>query len=424
MHVRQIVLTNFRNYRHLEVSLTPGTTILYGPNAAGKSSFLEALAMLATTRSPRASAEREVIHWGARAELGLPPFARLVARVERRDGPLTVELAIQRVIDAQGQLSMRCQKRFLVNRRAVRAREAAGRLQVVLFEPEDLNLITGSPARRRRYLDTTLMQSDGAYWQALQRYTRVVAQRNRLLARWREQAPPAGAREEMAFWNRELVQSGTYLILARQRLVTALNPLLGEIHDRLSGFPSQLQMAYLHQVPCNPQEDSESVAYAFRQALERAWPRELERGMTLLGPHRDDLGFTLQAMDLATYGSRGQQRTVTLALKLAEVEWLRERSGEAPVVLLDDVLSELDPQRRAYLQGWLLEGRCQVIITSADLQVFHALVREQAAVYHLAAGEWSASSGPEADVPGAVGGSAPAAGAADGGATSQSPAGR
>jgi len=388
MHIEHVTLTNFRNYRHLEVSLSPGTIILCGPNAAGKSSFLEALVMLATTRSPRAGAEREVIHWNAPAELGLQPFARIAGRVQRQDGLLVVEVAVQRVLDGQGQVSGRCQKRFLVNRRPVRAREAAGRLQVVLFEPEDLNLITGSPARRRRYLDMALMQSDVRYWQALQRYQRVLLQRNRLLQRWQGKALPAGAREEVAFWNREMVQSGAYLIVARQRLVNMLGPLLEQAHARLAGAPARLEMAYRHHVPCDPGEDTAGVAYAFRRALEEIWPRELDRGMTLLGPHRDDLAFSLAEKDLAVYGSRGQQRTVILALKLAQVEWMRQQSGEWPVVLLDDVLSELDPQRRAYLQGWLLEGRCQVVVTATDLQVFRPILLQQAAVYRVQAGTW------------------------------------
>lgn len=393
MYIQHIILTNFRNYRHLEAALSPGVTILCGSNAAGKSSFLEALVMLATTRSPRAGAEREVIHWNAPAELGLPPFARVAGRVQRQEELLVLELAVQRVLDAQGQPSGRCQKRFLVNRRPVRAREMAGRLQVVLFEPEDLNLITGSPARRRRYLDMALMQSDVRYWQALQRYQRVLLQRNRLLHRWQGQALPGGAREEVAFWNREMVQSGAYLVVARQRLVTTLGPLLEEMHARLAGAPARLEMAYRHHVPCNPREDVEGVAYAFRQALERIWPREVERGMTLMGPHRDDLTFSLEDKDLAIYGSRGQQRTVILALKLAQVEWLRQQSGQWPVVLLDDVLSELDPERRAYLQGWLLEGRCQVVVTATDLQVFRPILLQQAAVYRVVAGAWERGEG-------------------------------
>jgi DNA replication and repair protein RecF len=388
MHILTVNLTNFRSYRHLAASLAPGTTILYGPNASGKSSFLEALAMLATTRSPRAGAEREVIHWDTPMELGIAPFARVVARVQRADGPVQVELSIQRAVDAAGQLTGRCQKRFTINRRQVRARDAAGRLQVVLFEPEDLNLITGSPGRRRRYLDMTLIQADTRYAQALSRYTRVVAQRNQLLHRWHNEAVPAGAREQVAFWNREMVQNGAILMTARNRLVVTLNPPLAEMHSRLAGTAQPFRLTYQHHVDCDPAQDEESVAYAFRQALAQVWPREVERGMTLVGPHRDDLAFHLGEMDLATYGSRGQQRTATLALKLAQVTWLYEQSGEAPVVLLDDVLSELDPARREHLQGWLLEGGNQVLITATDLGDFVPIIRERATVYRLEGGVW------------------------------------
>lgn len=389
MHLTRVQLTNFRTYRHLEVALPPGTTLLCGSNAAGKSSFLEAIFMLATTHSPRAGADREVIHWDAAAELGVPPFARVTGRVQRPAGPLSLELVIQRQVDSQGGLTGRCQKRFSVNKRAVRAREAAGRLQVVLFEPEDLNLITGSPARRRHYLDVTLMQADPRYWQALQRYQRVLLQRNQLLRRWREAGAPPSAREEIAFWNREMVQYGAYLIVARQHLVSTLAPTLERLHAQLAGAPDRLAMSYIPQIPCSPDEDEEGVAYAFRQALATSWSRELEQGHAQVGPHRDDLGFTLGEMDLAVYGSRGQQRTATIALKLAQVEWLRQQSGEEPVVLLDDVLSELDPERRGYLQGWLLEGGYQVVVTATDLQVFRPITLEQATIYRVEAGRWT-----------------------------------
>jgi DNA replication and repair protein RecF len=326
-------------------------------------------------------------------ELGIPPFARIAARVQREEGPLAVELVVQRLLDPQGALTGRCQKRFLVNRRPARAREAAGRLLVVLFEPEDLNLISGSPARRRRYLDMTLVQADPRYAQALQRYTRVVTQRNGLLRRWRGQAAPAGTREQLSFWNREMVQSGAILMAARQNLVATLQPLLLAMHDKLAGAAAPLRLAYLPQVPCAPDQDEESIAYAFRQALGTVWTRELERGMTLLGPHHDDLSFSLGKVDLAVYGSRGQQRTATLALKLGQVEWLRQQSGENPVVLLDDVLSELDGERRGYLQGWLLEGAGQVVVTATDLQSFLPVVLERADIYRLAGGEWSQEKG-------------------------------
>lgn len=389
MQIASVDLANFRNYRRLQAPLSPGTTILHGPNASGKSSFLEALTMLATTRSPRAGAEREVIRWDAPLELGIPPFARVAARVLREDGPLTVELVVQRVLDPQGNLTGRCQKRFLVNRRPVRAREAAGRLLAVLFEPEDLNLITGSPARRRRYLDMTLVQADPRYAQALQRYTRVVTQRNGLLRRWQGQPVPAGAREQLAFWNREMVQNGAVLVAARRRLVSTLQPLLRAMHDKLAGAAPPLRLDYLPHIPSAPDQDEESIAYAYRQAVGDAWKQELERGMTLLGPHRDDLAFSLGEMDLAVYGSRGQQRTATLSLKLAQVEWLHGQSGEMPVVLLDDVLSELDAERRGYLQSWLLEEGGQVVVTATDLQDFSPLVLGRAVVYRLAEGEWA-----------------------------------
>ncbi|MGC8873566.1 MAG: DNA replication/repair protein RecF, partial [Chloroflexia bacterium] len=223
----------------------------------------------------------------------------------------------------------------------------------------------------------------------LLRYHQVVLQRNHLLRRWREGGPPPGAREEAAFWNREMVEHGSYLIAARARFVSDLAPLLEHLHLQLSGTAERLRMVYRPQVPCPPEADEPGIAFAYRQALASVWPREVELGQSLLGPHRDDLAFSLDKNDLATYGSRGQQRTATIALKLAQVEWLRRQSGEAPLVLLDDVLSELDPARRGYLQGWLLEGGYQVVLTATDLGSFSPITLEQSTVYRVESGRWT-----------------------------------
>jgi len=239
------------------------------------------------------------------------------------------------------------------------------------------------------------MQADPRYWQSLQRYQRVLLQRNRLLRRWREAGAPPSAREEVSFWTQEMVQHGAYLIVARRRLVTTLAPTLDRLHAQLAGASQRLSLSYCPQVRCSPDDDEESVAYTFRQALAAAWPRELDQGYTLVGPNRDDLGFALGEMDLGVYGSRGQQRTATIALKLAQVEWLRQQSGEEPVVLLDDVLSELDPERRGYLQGWLLEGGHQVVVTTTDLQVFLPIILGQATIYRVEAGRWALQGMPQ-----------------------------
>ena len=172
-------------------------------------------------------------------------------------------------------------------------------------------------------------------------------------------------------------------------MIQELTPHLEQLHGRLSGETEPLALTYLPQIPSSPQDDKESVAYTFRQEMAARWDQEKKRGMTLIGPHREDCSFLLGQMDLDIYGSRGQQRTATIALKLAQVEWLRVQSGETPVVLLDDVLSELDPERQRYLQMWLLEGDCQVFVTTTTLENFQPIALEQGTVFRIEAGRWT-----------------------------------
>ncbi|HEX5692032.1 MAG TPA: AAA family ATPase, partial [Roseiflexaceae bacterium] len=186
MHVSHLTLRDFRNYDRLELKLDPGTTLFYGPNAAGKTTILEALFYLATTRSPRAGADRELVRWDAQGDIGVPPFARLVCDVQRNDGKVRLEVVVQRRTDDDGQLIGTSVKTVRVDRKAVRALDLVGNLRVVLFTPADLALITGGPAERRRYLDVTLSQLDGRYVRTLSHYQKVVQQRNSLLRAWRE----------------------------------------------------------------------------------------------------------------------------------------------------------------------------------------------------------------------------------------------
>src|SRR5919205_3186599 len=230
MYVSQLSLRNFRNYRELELPLQPGTTLFYGPNAAGKTTILEALFYLATTRSPRASADRELVRWDAEGDIGVLPFARIACDVRRSDGKVRLEVIVQRRADDDGQLLGASVKTVRVDRKAVRALDLVGNLRVVLFTPADLALVTGGPAERRRYLDVTLSQLDGRYVRTLSHYQKVVQQRNSLLRAWRERRrPQRGADDELAFWDRELALSGAYVLHERIAAVAELNRLVGPL---------------------------------------------------------------------------------------------------------------------------------------------------------------------------------------------------
>jgi DNA replication and repair protein RecF len=374
MHINHLTLRDFRNYDRLELKLEVGTTLFYGPNAAGKTTILEALFYLATTRSPRAGADRELVRWDAEGDIGVPPFARLVCDVLRADGKVRLEVVVQRRADDDGQLLGASVKTVRVDRKAVRALDLVGNLRVVLFTPADLALVTGGPAERRRYLDVTLSQLDGRYVRTLSHYQKVVQQRNSLLRAWRERRRPLrAADDELAFWDRELALSGAYVLRERLAAVADLNRLVGPIFCQVTAGAQPLIATYQSSVAgFGAQHDERGIEQAFLAHLARLRDDEIGRGQTLIGPHRDDVAFAMNGVGIGVYGSRGQQRSATLALKLGEAELMRARTGDAPVLLLDDLLSELDAERRAHLLAVIGRSDQQTLLTATGLEDFDA----------------------------------------------------
>jgi DNA replication and repair protein RecF len=388
MRVINLNMRDFRNYDRLDLKLDVGTTLFYGPNAAGKTTILEALFYLATTRSPRAGADRELVRWEAQGDIGVPPFARLVCEVQRLDGKVRLEVVVQRRADDEGQLLSTSVKTVRVDRKAVRALDLVGNLRVVLFTPADLALVTGGPSERRRYLDVTLSQLDGRYVRTLSHYQKVVQQRNSLLRSWRERRRPVrGADDELAFWDRELALSGAYVLRERLAAVADLNGLVGPIFCEVTAGSHPLVGTYLSSVAgFEGVPEERAIEQAFLAHLLRLRDDEIGRGQTLIGPHRDDLSLTMNGISIGAYGSRGQQRSATLALKLGESELMRARTGEAPVLLLDDLLSELDAQRRAHLLAVISRDDQQTLLTATGLEDFDAAFLARAKKVRVEAG--------------------------------------
>jgi DNA replication and repair protein RecF len=378
MRVRRLQLADYRNFPRLDFSLPTGPVVVVGGNAQGKSNLLEAVYLLSTMRSPRADSDGELIRRQAAQPAGAPPLARLVAEVDGHGGPLRLEMV---VVARGGDLGSsaarpagvpRANKVVRVNGVAKRLADAVGQLNAVLFTAHDMEVIDGPPSLRRRYLDITISQVDGGYLRALQRYAKVVLQRNHLLKRVQE---GSARREEMAFWSQELVREGSYVIRARALTVAALGPLAAAAHAALTEGQEELELVYQPQLggavdglQAASLSEGELTA-AFAQVVARWGEREIAAGVSLLGPHRDDLLFDLDGISAATFASRAQQRTVALALRLAEARYLLERRGESPVLLLDDVLSELDGRRRAAVLAAIADYE-QVLVTATDLDRF------------------------------------------------------
>jgi DNA replication and repair protein RecF len=359
MRLTHLSLHNFRNYVRLDLSLPPGVTLLQGDNAQGKTNLLEAIYYLATSRSPHAGADRELVNWLAVEEEPLP-YARLVGRVARGAG----EVAIEITLTQQANHQTRYRKQIRLNGVAKRAMDLLGQLNVVLFLPDDIALVSGSPSGRRRYLDATLCQIDPVYCRTLSRYNQIITQRNALLRDLRDRG---GDPSQLAFWSERLVEHGSYLVSRRWRALLALDELAHRVHSQLTDGGEQLHLCYVPSVEMEGPGDADDVARAFQAQVEDLRRREVAAGMTLVGPHRDEVRFLVNDVDAGVYGSRGQQRTAALALKLAEVDLMRTETGEYPVLLLDDVLSELDEHRRRFLMRNLEDGAEQAIITTTDL---------------------------------------------------------
>jgi DNA replication and repair protein RecF len=393
MRVQHLSLTNFRLYARLEVDLPAGPLILTGANAQGKTSLLEALYYLATGQSHHAASDRQLINFLALREA--QPFAKIVAEVTpaRR---LEIRIVQEPTNHADGRL----RKDVFVNGVKKRVSDLAGLVRVVLFLPQDLALIEGSPSDRRRYLDTALCQVDTAYNFALAEYGKVLSQRNALLKLLQEQG---GVDTQLDFWDEKLSEHGALILAARAAALADLEAQAAAIHRDLTAGADSLRLAYHPAfdpaaapegqmgLPLNVPVHRTGIPASEIQAgllekLRATRAEEVARGMTLSGPHRDEIRFLANGVDLGTYGSRGQARTAVLALKLAEVEWMRAKSGEWPILLLDEVLAELDAHRRRDLLARLAAAE-QCVMTTTDLNLFPSAFKERVTVWQVEAGQ-------------------------------------
>jgi DNA replication and repair protein RecF len=404
MYLTHLSLTNFRNYIRLKLDLPSGPVLLRSDNAQGKTNLLEAIYFLATTRSTFARAERQLVNWQAMEQDPLP-FARLEGHAQRNKGTFQVDITL--LPGEKGTV----RKEMRLNGVKKRALDVVGQLNAVIFLPEDIELVTGSPSVRRRYLDATLCQVDSAYCRALAQYNKVLAQRNALLKQLSERTKDTTQNgrddDQLLFWDEQLADHGALLIVRRQESIAELDN-LGRNRYRLLG--DQQEVFRLHYAPSfDPQhrplldyqrplsleellpsaQTSPSVPEvieAFKLHLRQARREEIARGVTVVGPHRDDVHFTVDGVDMTVYGSRGQQRTTALALKLAEVDLMIQTTGESPVLLLDDVMSELDANRRARVMGMVV-GVEQAILTTTDWTDFTDEFHAQAHLLQITAGQ-------------------------------------
>jgi DNA replication and repair protein RecF len=373
------MLEGFRNYPALVLELGAGMHVFAGANAQGKTNLLEAVYLTATGRSPRTNQEAEMIGWDAEV-------ARVTGEFESATrGAFTVEVSLGRKGNAEdGKRGGTAQKRIKVNGAPRTPADLAGLVPVVLFLVEDLEIVRGEPARRRDFLDNDLSAMSRTYAWALRQYTRVVEQRNRLLKDIRDGQGDAG---ELWAWNDQLALYGGRLMEMRLRFLADLNPVSVPVYQGLTASSQGMSLVYRREWgdPAAAPDTRDAYTTLILDALEEVAADEMRRGSSLVGPHRDDVTFLVDGKDVRQFGSQGEQRTAALALRVAEFMLLTRLLHEPPVLLLDDILSELDRTRRAALLDHLA-AVAQVIVTTTDVDAAGLPARPDVTLYRVADG--------------------------------------
>jgi len=396
LYLKHLSLTNFRNFARLDIDVPRRAVLLVGSNAQGKTSLLEAIYFLSTFSSFQTHTDRQLVNFhAARESLAV---ARLVADYQRGKKAHRIEVRI--IVEAVGPLGQRARKEILLDGVKRGANEVIGHFNALLFIPQMSQVIEGGPEDRRRYLNLALAQAIPNYAKYLSDYHAALTQRNALLKQLDERG---GDSSQLDYWDKSLVDSGAQLILWRIHSIQELERLAARAHHRLTRGKEVLRLAYDPAYDPLPRPagqialkldapvdrsalDLDAIKTGFAEALRKLRPEEISRGVTTIGPQRDELRFLANGIDLGDYGSRGQGRTAFLALKLAEVAWMKERTGEWPVILLDEVMAELDAERRADLLSALQQTE-QSLLTTTDLTPFNAEFTQSATLWQVKDGK-------------------------------------
>ncbi|WP_017725792.1 DNA replication/repair protein RecF [Halalkalibacterium ligniniphilum] len=360
MYIKTLTLRHYRNYEQLEVAFQQNVNVILGENAQGKTNAIEAIYLLAMAKSHRTPRDKELIRWDE-------AFAKIEGSFEKRNGPLSLDV----VISTKG-------KKVKVNGlEQRRLSDYIGAVNVVMFGPEDLNLVKGSPQIRRRFLDMELGQMSPIYLHKLATYQKILQQRNSLLKNLQGQRQ-TGPNTMLDVLTEQLIGTAIEVTKKRFEFLQLLQGWAEEIHREISRGKEALTVTYLPSVDVSEGANLSKIEEAFYQEYEAKKEREVQRGTTLFGPHRDDLAFSVNEKDVQTYGSQGQQRTTALSLKLAEIELMKETVGEYPILLLDDVLSELDDYRQSHLLH-AIQHKVQTFVTTTSVDgIDHQTLREAA----------------------------------------------
>jgi len=339
MIIKSLKLKNFRNYNLLNLEFDSATNIFYGDNAQGKTNILESIYLGSTTKSHRGTKDRDIIKFEEEE-------SHIELIIDKKGVPFQIDMHLKK----------NAPKGIAINKHSIRkASELCGIVNIVFFSPEDLNIIKNGPAERRRFMDAELAQIDKIYLNNLLNYNRIVNQRNKLLKNGKSKDE---IEETLDIWDKQLVTYGNLLIDRRKIFIDLVNKIISNVHKKLTGNKEDIILKY----------ESGLGSLDFKQALQKNRARDLKFKSTSCGPHRDDIGFFINGLDIRKFGSQGQQRTTALSLKLSEIDLVKQITGDKPILLLDDVLSELDKSRQNYLLD-SIDG-IQTLITCTGVEEF------------------------------------------------------
>ena len=389
-YLSRLGLTNYRNFRQVEIELPLGVSVFAGGNAQGKTALLEAAYTLAIGRSFRADSEREVVNFDA-ANRGDAAYVSGLACRDGREISAVVgylpagdgrgQLAAATDCDSTGQSMPPVRKQIRVNRQPGTAVSLLGHIGATLFFADDVDLVLGPPSERRRYLDILISQADSYYLKALQRYQAALRNRNGLLRRQRESRVEP---EEMLYWDDQLVQAGSTLVVGRAAALDYLAKSADCLHQTLADTQHPLQLVYQPRVAA--EGSAADIAAVFREELQKSAAREQATAVTAVGPHRDDIMILANGLFANSFASRGEARTIALAMRLAEAEYLSQTRRDDPIILLDDVFSEMDAPRRERVLQKVANYR-QALITTTEIEPVRAHFGDSAAYFHVGNGE-------------------------------------
>lgn len=364
LYIKRVSLKNFRNYQALDIELDKGVNIFYGQNAQGKTNIIEAIYIASTGKSHRTQKDSEIIRWNSED-------AKIKIVFEKEKDEKSVEIYLSKGLKKQVRLN---------GARFYKIGELIGNLNTVIFSPDHMKIIKDGPSERRRFMDIILSQVKPGYYYNLVQYLKVLEQRNNLL---NESRTNESILKTIDIWNEQLADFGTKIIMARHNFVKKICNTAEETHKRISNGKENLELKYKSSIDYsnNLQKD---IKDSFINSLEKNINIDIKRGVTHKGPHRDDILFFINDAEVKTYSSQGQQRTALLSLKISELTYIEDETGELPILLLDDVFSELDTERQKYLIGFI--KKIQTIITCTDVEYLEKLKLGGSMIYKVIGG--------------------------------------